>query len=355
MKIKYLVFLTNFCFFYSIFITHPYAQNKFDKILEMPKHRINQIAGEFDVSDATELINIIGEKTSPFTLRRKTMILVETLNDKRMFSPLKSLYYTLLLNIDSINISNNQAMNKEAELFARTVRELGKLASDEAINFLKSQLDLDVWKKRKKYTQYRGAISGIYSARRLIFTGLGEAAIKRPEIFDFLKSYHPGDQYWESDVKYLLIEYENRYYQKHPEELPPKGYFLIMAGNNEVKYAIFYTSFRQIGNYVKKHRAIPQSILDLTIPRGGTEAYLFGDNYKRYGDRLLTYKSVKDEDDETIKYTYLLLSVGPNGKLETNLDKFKSHIDPKDIDKVFGSHGDDIIEVKYKTFYRSTN
>jgi hypothetical protein len=148
------------------------------------------------------------------------------------------------------------------------------------------------------------------------------------------------------NIKVVLDGYKEKFYIKHPDKISGKGYEIDQS--YEPMLAIMFTQMC-IERYYLKNKSLPSSLLSMTISNGSDVYIFYGDMYNQKSEGLLYYKWIKSENDGRTGWTYLLLSLGPNSKLDTNTEILKPGM--RDT-SAFSDVGDDILHVvTYSTFH----
>jgi hypothetical protein len=342
--------LKSFIFVFGLFIGNISFGNDeaFDKLLTGNYHYMDELVSSFSVSDATDLIELARETTVPKETRKTCMRILAEMREPSLFRPLVDLYDDIrdrtLAQSNHITgeYQYSSVYYNELLCFKLVLVALGRISSPESIEFLKEEFKLQTWESRKIENYTKSLLDD--QIRLKVFIALAEAAVYTPSLFAFLEDIQNNttEVGFRRNMDSLLPEFKEKYYQKNPNELPEKGYFLVVVDNPQKSIDKMSDS---IEKYFKLNQKLPSQILDFAIRNGGNAAYIYGDRYNNQEDKMLVYKMMHGIEDGYNIWTYVLLSVGPNGKIDVDLDKMALGMHDEKQYKIFKEWGDDIFDV----------
>lgn len=302
---------------------------------------------QFADKSIQQVLDIATMESNPTRERIEALRYLSKLNISDYKSELVSLYNSIKMKsimrynseIDTSTIS--VGLNNQIQLFRSICIALGNINNPETIQFLIDQTLIKNWDNKLKNSTNKSASSEMARDalfRHYVFQGILEAALKKPELFKVIESYpdeYLGDT--KLNVKSWLIEYKEKYYKENPNKVPEKGYILL---EKETPIdAINFLKWR-IQLYFEKNQFLPDELFSLTIPEGGDCVFLPVDPYG-YSQDLIKYKYTQSGNT----WTYILVSVGANKKLDIDLSKLKDGMTSEDAVNVFNENVDDIYRV----------
>ncbi|MBD3266891.1 hypothetical protein GF373_09495 [bacterium] len=320
-----------------------YSSEKFLKGINGDySYRIQEISSEFGINDVTELVTIVQEISLSREARMSAIKIINEMNHPALFPYLKTLQSKLtnrmLANLNERE--NREIYVNDYKIRAYALEAIGRLATPKTGNFL-----IDLYNNKKWKNSPNDKVQVIIDDQFVlpILNAIGEAAVYNKQYFSFLENeVRKVDDPLKKNLKRVIEVYREKYYKKTPAEINGKDY--AMSYPNDPNQAIDYTLWF-IQQYHKKHKKLPSSILDLTIKNGGDYYYLRGDVYNKHKDGFLVYKWLHGQCKGSDCWTFILLSVGPNQKIDVELSKLKLGIDNEDTQTVFQNTGDDIFKV----------
>lgn len=304
-------------------------------------------SNQFENKTQEQVLDIAKDINISLKQRKNALEYLAKSDLSKMSRELISLYNHV--KIESINQYNGEISEKELspeligyiELFYSSCIALGKVKNADTIQFLLDQTDpknwIDTFNKSSEKVLNSTDASDLFF-RHYLFKGLLESAIDYPELFSIIESF--SDDYLgktKSNVESWLIEYKEKYYNKNPNKLPGNGYILLHPKTS--RDAINFLIWRIQWYFESKH-ILPDTLYDLTIPNGGFCAFLPEDPQGKDSD-IIQYKYIHSEN----KWTYILVSVGPNGSLDIDLNKLEIGLRSQQAKEIFKNDTDDIYEV----------
>ncbi len=309
---------------------------------------INELVSRFSISDATDLIELVREQTVPLETRVSSMKILSRMQDPRLFESLVNLYQVevdrLLDNskyIGSPDLEKSNLYTTEARLFKLCLQTFGQMSTGDSIQYLKNEFEKSTWSTRNIENYSEDFFDD--QIRLKVFIGLAEAAIKTPDLYPYLEKIEKESEgMFKMNVSFFIYDSKERSYQKNPDQLPSKGYFLELSEDPQKS---IYKMRNRIRAFYEDRGFLPEKLDDLIIPNGGKVAFIYGDKYNENENHFLLYKMVHGIKNNQRVWTYMLLSVGPNGKIDLDLGKFRLGINHGKAEQVFGESGDDIYGV----------
>lgn len=343
--------------FFGIFlaiiqVNHSYAADReeMDKLLTGRFWKnVKPLLFSFTIADSTELIEIARQSSYTDTVRATAIHVFSALNGPESLQTWKNLCSVVTpamlkqtqMNLGPIENRPKQPedyFHKETMVYQHLMIAIGRIASEEAIDFLKNEFQPETWAARDRGTISNELIDDLF--RLKVFDGLAEAAIKKPELFEYLDdAARQADGQFKMNMDDLLPEYKEKYYLANPKQLPPPGYFLQRFDNP--KESISFTQWR-IEHFFSKNKRLPNRLTDLSIKKGGLAAFIGNDKYNMKRNSILGYDWILKEEEGRQSWTYILYSVGPNGKKEIVFKKPEPGMHAKYI---LEKAGDDIYKV----------
>lgn len=164
-------------------------------------------------------------------------------------------------------------------LFQEICKIVGGNGNPELVDLLLKESNIESWDKSFSVSNAKGMSVEYISDnffRVYVFKGLLTAAVNKPELFEKIESYSIDYlRGTKTNVKDFLINSKEEYYRINPNKIPKEGYikFTSQMKENPDFFNVLFLNLR-IQNYVQKHRKLPSTILDLTIPKGGDYVYI---------------------------------------------------------------------------------
>lgn len=304
--------------------------------------KIDEIASEVDINDATELFSIADESTLSEDSRSTSVILLRTMKDVRLLQDFKILaeenQNKTFRFLEKNGMKLSEGFFSDLHIRNLAFRSIGMLGTDETNNYLSEYLKNFTVPEILEQKIEKDFIDDIYVLP--IAFAIGDGSLQHLEFLKILNDFVEGcREPLKRNIKIVITECKEKFYNKNPDKIPGKGYEIDQSYEPEL--AIFYTQMC-IERYYKKNKSLPSSLLAMTISNGGDVYFFNGDKYNLESEGLLYYKWVEGELNGRANWTYLLLSLGPNKKLDANPEILKPGM--RDA-SAFKDIGDDILNV----------
>lgn len=323
-----------------------YSESKFIDLLSGEYvTNVEDIASNYTIEDVTDIVFIAGNKDLPVEARLSAANVMGTMLDRSISAYLKDVSNKITSRmfdeIKSLQSEFPLYYGADYSVLESTLLSLGKLNDLDVNEFLVAEFADEKWRQIASSGQAEEFVND--HLRLPIYCAIGEAALHNPDIFRIMASLKQNEKgLFRRNLNDVYEVYRTKLYKKNPALLPEGAYSI--DSSMEPKRAIFHTQI-MLQDYLQSKGRLPEYLLELTIPQGGEVYYLKGDMFSAKDEKLLTYKTINGNLNGADCWTCLLISVGPNGKVDLDVSKLELGMQASDARAVFGNSTDDVYGV----------